>query len=221
MEPDASRPDTRESLLDAAERRFAADGVEGASLRSITREAGANLAAVHYYFGSKEGLVEAVFARRLGPLERARLRRLEACREDGPPSLECVVRAFVEPVVDAGRGVSHEFGRLMCRCVAEREGVVRNVLAAELRATFEHFVAALEEALPGVPRRELALRLHLAVGAMAHAVVAAPLFADEFAEELAEGTGGPRNEEKTMERLVSFLAGGFRAAAQRTPEVPQ
>ncbi|MFP3942130.1 MAG: TetR/AcrR family transcriptional regulator, partial [Thermoanaerobaculia bacterium] len=148
MELDAPRTDTRESLLDAAERRFAADGVEGASLRSITREAGANLAAVHYYFGSKEGLAEAVFARRLAPLGAERLRRLEACRQDGPPSLECVLRAFVEPVVHAGGGVSREFGRLMCRCVAEREGVVRDVLARELRETFESFVEALAEALP-------------------------------------------------------------------------
>lgn len=208
MELDTPRADTRESLLDAAERRFAADGVEGASLRAITREAGANLAAVHYYFGSKEGLVEAVFDRRLAPLGTERLRRLEACRKDGPPDLECVLRAFVEPVVDAGRGVPREFGRLMCRCVAEREGVVRDVLARELRETFESFLQALAEALPGAPRRELALRLHLAVGAMAHAVVAEPLFPDEL--------GGPPNEEtgeETMERLVSFLAGGFHAAA--------
>lgn len=213
MELDAPRPDTRESLLDAAERRFAADGVEGASLRSITREAGANLAAVHYYFGSKEGLVEAVFARRLAPLGAERLRRLEACRKDGPPGLECVLRAFVEPVVDASRGVPQEFGRLMCRCVAEREGVVRDVLADKLRATFEHFLAALEEAVPGVSRRELALRLHLAVGAMAHAVVAAPLFTEEAGAPPDEET-----EEETVERLVSFVAGGFRAAGGENRE---
>ncbi|MFP3941980.1 MAG: hypothetical protein ACLF0P_16925, partial [Thermoanaerobaculia bacterium] len=141
------------------------------------------------------------------------LERLEACRRDGPPSLECVLQAFVEPVLQAGRAVPREFGRLMCRCVAEREGVVRDVLTGELRATFEHFLQALEEILPGVSRRELALRLHLAVGAMAHAVVAEPLFLDELLDERPDETGEAHDGEETMERLVSFLAGGFRAAA--------
>ena len=63
MEP----TDTRESLLDAAESLFAEHGIQASSLRMITQRAGANLAAVHYHFGSKEGLVRAVFSRRLSP----------------------------------------------------------------------------------------------------------------------------------------------------------
>ena len=63
---------TREDLLDAAERLFALHGVNGTSLRAVTREAGANVAAVHYHFGSKEELLREVFARRLGPVNRRR-----------------------------------------------------------------------------------------------------------------------------------------------------
>ena len=75
--------DTREALLDAAESLFAEHGVQAASLRAITQQAGANLAAVHYHFGSKEGLVRAVFSRRIGPLNEERLRRLEECEREG------------------------------------------------------------------------------------------------------------------------------------------
>ena len=44
------------ALLDAAERLFSDQGFESTSLRQITTEAGANLAAVNYHFGSKENL---------------------------------------------------------------------------------------------------------------------------------------------------------------------
>ena len=76
--------DTKTSLLDAGERLFAELGIAGASMRAITQEAAANLAAVHYHFGSKEGLVRAVFSRRLGPLNRERVERLASARRGRP-----------------------------------------------------------------------------------------------------------------------------------------
>ncbi|MFW5829861.1 MAG: TetR family transcriptional regulator, partial [Planctomycetota bacterium] len=67
---------TRERLLDAAEACFAEIGFHAASVRMITERAGANLAAVHYHFGGKNGLIEAVITRRIGPVQAERLRRL-------------------------------------------------------------------------------------------------------------------------------------------------
>ena len=58
---ESSTTDTRVKLLDAAERLFALTGIGGTSLRAITSEAGANLASIHYHFGSKEALLEARF----------------------------------------------------------------------------------------------------------------------------------------------------------------
>ena len=60
--------DTRERLLDASERLFAEHGVETTSLRAIPSEASANLAAVHYHFGSKDAIISEVFARRIRPI---------------------------------------------------------------------------------------------------------------------------------------------------------
>ena len=92
--------DTKARILDAAEALFASSGFAGASLRSITADADANLAAVNYHFGSKDDLIQAVFARRLTPLNEERLRlldQLEADAGDGPPDLEAIVRAFLIP----------------------------------------------------------------------------------------------------------------------------
>ena len=58
MNGELSKP--QERLLDAAEALFAERGFEAVSLRDITLEAGANVAAVNYHFGGKENLIGAV-----------------------------------------------------------------------------------------------------------------------------------------------------------------
>jgi len=68
--------DTRERILDAAERLFMAYGYDGTSMRQITGEAGVNLAAVNYHFGAKETLMQEVFRRRLNWLNEERMREL-------------------------------------------------------------------------------------------------------------------------------------------------
>ncbi len=50
--------------MDAAEKLFAAKGFDGTSVRDISQAADVNLAMISYYFGSKEKLMEAMFAYR-------------------------------------------------------------------------------------------------------------------------------------------------------------
>lgn len=69
---------TRRQLLDAAERLFAAHGLEGVSLRSIVREAGQrNQSALQYHFGDRDGLLAAIQERRVAQLEKKRRALLE------------------------------------------------------------------------------------------------------------------------------------------------
>ena len=72
--------DTKESILDAAEKLFAERGFSGTSLRTITAAARVNLAAVNYHFGSKDALIEAVLARRVRPMNAERVARLDRAR---------------------------------------------------------------------------------------------------------------------------------------------
>jgi len=57
----AQPTDSRERLLQAALRCFAEHGFEKTSTRMIAQAAGANLAAIRYYFGDKAGIYRAVF----------------------------------------------------------------------------------------------------------------------------------------------------------------
>lgn len=61
----ADKVDKKELLLDVAEGLFAQLGFEGASTRHIAADAGMNISMLNYYFGSKEGLYQAVVERRL------------------------------------------------------------------------------------------------------------------------------------------------------------
>lgn len=64
---------TRERLIRAGERRFAREGVAGARLRDVVRDAGqANDAAVGYHFGSREGLLAAISERHVAAMDEAR-----------------------------------------------------------------------------------------------------------------------------------------------------
>lgn len=213
-------PDTRHRLLDAAERLFAVHGFDAASLRAITAEAGANLAAVHYHFGSKDGLVREVFARRLAPLNQRRLELLdevlEATPEDRPPPVEDLVRAFAGPVVTMGcAGAAPEtaqFPRLLFRAFGEPRGRARDIVVDEFREVKERFVAAFGRALPHLSGPDLHWRFFFMVGTMAHTVSHGHL--------LPHFLGAPAGDdaEERLDRLVSFLAGGWAADPVSDPD---
>src|SRR5688572_31140602 len=89
---------TRTRILDAAEELFMQHGFEGTSMRQLTSRAGVNLAAVNYHFGSKDALIEAVFRRRLDPMNTARIAELDKAEADAggrPLPAETIIRAFV------------------------------------------------------------------------------------------------------------------------------
>src|SRR5581483_10033478 len=117
-QPAASVASTKDRILDAAERLFGARGFEATPLRAITAEAGVNLAAVNYHFQSKEALIRAVIARRIGPVNERRLKLLDAA-EAGALSVEQVIDAFVRPVIEMRCRGAHTIGPMIGRIFAE------------------------------------------------------------------------------------------------------
>ena len=205
--------DTKSRILDAAEAVFAEQGFDGASLRAITTRAGANLAAVHYHFGSKEALFHAVYGRRIGPINRVRLERLEALEASGEEvTVEALVRAFVEPacsIVHAGRAGGARFLRLSGRMFSEpgEHWQAVRVLFAEIQ---QRYLDALARALPGQRPEEVFWRMHFLIGAMCHALAAGPLLS-----YLSEGTCDGDDLDQAVEELLPFLAAGLRAPPAR------
>ncbi|MBI4874211.1 MAG: TetR/AcrR family transcriptional regulator [Acidobacteria bacterium] len=199
--------DTKTRILEAAERLFAENGIAATSLRAITAAAGVNLAAVNYHFQSKEALVHAVYARRLEPVNRARLEMLdaqEARAGGGSPPLEEIMDAFVAPFLRGFMGTP--FTALMGRMYVEPGDFARRFLGVHMREVARRFGAALRRALPGLPEEEMFWRMHFAVGALAHTLAGGKLI-----EILSEGRCTLKDEERIRRRMVTFLCAGLRA----------
>jgi AcrR family transcriptional regulator len=112
----------RDRLLEIALREFSSHGFRGVSVTTIAKEAGATPAMIHYYFGNKQGLYEAVLQHALGPI----LARLEAARSD-PPEGEDLLPRFVRAYM-----------RLLAENPAVPSLIVRDVLSpgGQMRETF-------------------------------------------------------------------------------------
>src|SRR5579863_5076997 len=96
--------DTKHKILDSAQRLIGDQGYAATSVRHIISEAGVNLAAIHYHFGSKEDLLDAVIERKAGPVNEERLRRLERLEAEAgssPISIRQVLEAWLVPMAEA------------------------------------------------------------------------------------------------------------------------
>lgn len=93
--------DTRQRLIDAATRAFAEHGVSGASLLEITRQAGQrNRGAVHYHFGSREGMLVAVLEHQADFLSVREGELLARAKTRPDDDLRSVIEAIVRPAVE-------------------------------------------------------------------------------------------------------------------------
>lgn len=206
--------DTKDRILDVAERIFADKGFAETSLRSITAEAGVNLAAVNYHFGSKEALLNAVFERRINPINEQRLAELDAFEAeagDAPVALEKVLRALLGPPVrlkkEWGEG-GNRFIQLAGRAHSDPNPQVRNFFLGLFRRVIERFLPAFQRALPHVPEHEIPIRVHFVIGAMAHTMAWSQHVPDIYKSFCA-----PPDPEELLERLVAFAAAGMSVAA--------
>ncbi|MCU1452890.1 MAG: regulatory protein TetR [Acidimicrobiales bacterium] len=94
-------------LVLAAERLFARHGIDGVSLRQIAAEAGSsNNSAVHYHFGTKHGLIAAIFRHRLPQIISER--RLLAARCD-PDDLRSRFEAHFLPVLTMAEATDNHY----------------------------------------------------------------------------------------------------------------
>ncbi len=140
----ATEGGTRERLLEAAGEIFAEKGFRKATVREIVRKAGANLNAVNYHFGDKEGLYRAVFEHALhvcGHLDPETIRKLAG------PAPEQRLRAHVAWHL---RGLLSEqrppwLARLRVREMTEPTGVLDLLVERHIRPHFLTLVGIVRE----------------------------------------------------------------------------
>jgi len=203
--------ETKERILDVAERLFAAKGFHHTSLRALTGEAGVNLAAVNYHFGSKEALLKSLFARRLDPLNRERRQRIEQVREEArregrAPGTGETIAAFIEPAInfrESGEG-GRSFTALVGRALSDPDGSMRDLFMASMKPVFTLCYETLCEALPALPRQVVFWRFLFSLGAMTRLMCLA-----ENDPLTPEGIELPADSRSLLELLLPFVTAGM------------
>jgi AcrR family transcriptional regulator len=205
------RADTKDRILDAAERLFAEHGFEGTSLRQITAAAGANLAAVNYHFQSKDQLIQALVMRNIGPVNRARfemLDRIEAVHPaPAPLPLEEVVEAFIAPMLIIRSRPC--VPRLLGIIFSQPADFARRTMTPAIQEVIDRFRPALLRALPGARLPDVALGMLFTIGLMAHYLIAGPMLTTISGGQLSEP-----DSNLILRRMVCYASSGLRAIVE-------
>jgi AcrR family transcriptional regulator len=189
--------------MDTAERCFAQQGIAAASIRTIIKEAGVNLGAVTYHFGTKDNLVMEIFKRRMVPLTQERLARLEAAQEeagDKPVSLRQVLEAIVIPQ----RRLTKQFPRFaefLVRMKNYPNPKFYKLINAEFSVVFQKFDRALRATLPPMSDVEFILKIHFLV----HLMDTIPENDFHFRQLMPDGL----ESDSITDIFISFVEGGL------------
>ncbi|MGB3302811.1 MAG: TetR/AcrR family transcriptional regulator [Gordonia sp. (in: high G+C Gram-positive bacteria)] len=179
---------TREKLLDAAEALLLQDGYDAVSVRRICTRAGANSAAVHYHFGSKEQLVANLLETRLASVWAGGLDEAIA----GPPSVPALVDAILAPMEEL---LADPIGAVRLSLLSR---FVLTNPTAEWQTTWfdlDVWAQALTRAIPGLSltdaRRRCRVAFSLLLAQFGPGVPLPPTAAAALRQFLTAGLSGP------------------------------
>jgi AcrR family transcriptional regulator len=178
------------------------------NLREITEAAKVSLAAVNYHFGSKDGLVQALFTRAAPGLIAERSALLDAAlalkgtREE---KLAAVVRALVGPVIrwSALPETQQYYVPFLARVRLDGPKSVRRMLEGEAQY-LDPFVRALSALLPALPLAEVHWRLHFILG-VEHALHNEA----KRLQSVSQGACDLSNPEAVIDRVLAFVMPGL------------
>jgi AcrR family transcriptional regulator len=93
--------DAKDALIRAGEHLFARNGVHQTRVRELNELAGQrNASALHYHFGSRDGLLRAIYERHSRVVDADRAERLGRLNGTGSPSLHDLIEIIVGPLAD-------------------------------------------------------------------------------------------------------------------------
>ena len=204
---------TRERLLRAGERLFAERGIDGVTVREINQLAGQrNSSALHYHFGSREGLLNEIRARHREPIEVRRIAMLDALeREQRTDDLRALVESIVYPFATE---LATESGRDYLRILPQVTGRLR-VPVGTLPSTFgPHGIRrTLRYAHRCLPELDRVLREER----LAVATEFATNMIARRAQEIELGLAFRFPEERFISNLVDMSVGSLVAPVNTSP----
>jgi AcrR family transcriptional regulator len=194
--------------MNAAERLFAERGIDAVSLRTINAEAGYSVAALHYHFGTRDGLVRALLQRAQPAMFQQRATMVADLATQAHPQVEAIVEALVFPLT-AGMLGNFSAGVAQLRFLVRLSFDRSPYLAKTLDDSVALFRPLLRRALPQLDARTLTRRWLLAADLAQHALANA---LEVHLDAAASDAVPTRAQLDHFQRdLVAFISGGLRA----------
>jgi len=213
-----TQSETVERILDSAEVLFAERGFAETSLRQITGKAGVNLAAVNYHFGSKNALIQAVFARFIEPFTRNLRESLQAAiAKNEHVSLDRLLRLLATALVEVPSRSDKSlpvFMRLLGLAYTQSQGHLRKYLEQRYNSELRLFMKLLRQATPQLSSEERFWRMQFMLGALTFTMSSS----EALASILQDKNGADAPAEGIVDQLVPFLSAGINAPG--VPSVP-
>lgn len=147
----------KKNLLDATERLVVEKGFDLVSVRDITGAIKANVAAVNYHFGSREGLMDLVMLHVMEAVDAARVEALDAARKSAVGTEE-IVSAYVNAVLSAAGRVEMDlpfFLKLAGRVMVFPTALMSPALADGRKQMNDLYLKALAGAVPQMAATDL------------------------------------------------------------------
>jgi len=218
---DAAAPDMRERILDAAEDHFSRHGFWGVTIREVAQEAKVDTALLHYYFDTKRGLFDAVFARRAEIVNKERIDSIEEYEKSSGDAItvEGVIDAFLHPILlraATGDQRWHNYFALIEQ-VNNTPAWGGETMARTFDTVINRLIQALRKALPDADEQDLYWSYHFLSGALT-----LTLSQTGRIDRLSNGVCKSRDFEDIRDRMAPFIASGFEKlckSAQKTKAV--
>jgi AcrR family transcriptional regulator len=202
--------ETRELILDAAEDLFSKHGFYGVTIREVAREAGVDTALVHYYFGAKRELFDAVFIRRAQVWNNERVAAIDRYAEasGADMTLEGLLEAFLRPPFEwslkGGPGWKH-YAALVAQTNAN-PAFGGETMARYFDPAIHRLIELIARVLPGARQVDLYWAYHNLSGALT-----LTLGETGRLDRLSGGLCRSGDLESACDYMVRFAAAGFRA----------
>jgi AcrR family transcriptional regulator len=206
----AGAADTRDLILDAAEQLFSKHGFYGVTIREVAREAGVDTALVHYYFGAKRALFDAVFLRRAEVWNNERVDAINryAGEMGDAMTLEGLFEAFLRPPfqwsMKGGPGWKH-YSALVAQTNANPT-FGGETMARYYDPAIRRLIELIKRVLPDAREVDLYWAYHNLSGALT-----LTLGETGRLDRLSGGLCRSGDLESACDYLVRFAAAGFRA----------
>jgi AcrR family transcriptional regulator len=197
--------ETPKNLLAAAESLLAEKGHAAVTLRDITEQAKANVAAVAYHFGSKDELVAHVFKTALIEVTEAQTVVLENLPSGS--TLRDVVRAWLAPAIDpegTTPRIRQLWGLIQRGSIERAPGLLASVATMDVNVVNPLF-SWLVRLIPEVPPKVLRLRHDLVLGGIASIMTGQPSLE----------ASGPPNAASHGDALIDWVVGGLTSPVTR------